>query len=269
MSNSVETLYTAKMGMTTIDVANSNLDGSGTLRTIITGAGSGTLVKTLIIKAQTDTSEGMIRIYSKKSGGTDLLLAEYNVVPTVKSGRDLSFFGVIPFNQTLASGEDLSVSSEKADTFNVIAEAFDISFSNNATFIGSSLEYMAQAGNGKISTANTSLTGSGTMTKIITAGSAGSGYSGCAINSLVIKAQQTTTPGMIRLFLQDDVPSTPVLFSEIIVPSASSGGCSRSFSYQAIGGGSLCLPPGYSLWASTEKGESFSVIADAMDWKYV
>lgn len=141
MANSVETVYTANTGLITISTANSNLDGGGTLETIITGSANGTLIKTLIIKAQTDTSHGMIRLFVQKSGGSNTLLREIPVPTVIKSDRDPSYMSVINLNYTLENSERLKASTENADTFNLIAEAFDISYSTGSEYIGSSLEW--------------------------------------------------------------------------------------------------------------------------------
>jgi hypothetical protein len=50
-----ETQYTANTGMVKISTANSNLDGSGTLGTVLTGASNGTLIKTVTVKATSNT----------------------------------------------------------------------------------------------------------------------------------------------------------------------------------------------------------------------
>lgn len=263
MANSVETLYEAKTGLVSISTANSNLDGSGTISTVLSGATNGTLVKTLIIKAQTDTSEGMIRLFAKKPAGTNTLIAEYYVPPITKSARDLSFYRVINLNYLLEFEEQLNVATQIANTFNVIAEAFDISYSASVNFIGSSLENTSNSGVTKVSVANGNLDGTGAVQNVITAAS-----SGTAIKSITIKAQQTTSPGMIRLFI-DDGSGTKYLFCEVIVPSVVQSASTPSFSYQVIGQGTLCLQSGFKIAAATQNGERFSIVAEGADWQYV
>ena len=59
-----ETQYVANTGMQTISTANSNLDGTGTLSSaILTGSANGTLIKTVTVKAQVTTTQGMVRLY--------------------------------------------------------------------------------------------------------------------------------------------------------------------------------------------------------------
>lgn len=266
MANSVETRYIARTGVVTISTANPNLDGTGSLGTIITGAGSGTLVKTLIIKAQTDTSQGMIRLFAKKaSGSAAVLLSEYDVLPIIKSERDLSFSNVIALNYKLESGEELKVSTEQGDTFNVFAEAFDLNYSSSTEFIGSSMEQLSNAGAIAISTANPNLNGTGTLVKLLTANV---DWQGCCVTSIIIAAQQTTDPGVVRFFIEDD-SSNIFLLSEVLIPSSVQGNSIKSFSYQVIGHGGLCLAPGYTIKVSTEKANSFGITGVGSDWKYV
>jgi hypothetical protein len=267
--NYAQTLYLANLGKATISTPNPNLGGSGSITTVITGASNGTLVKTLIIKAQTNTSQGMVRIFVKKSAGSNTLLTECYIPDVIKSSRDLSYYEVIPLNYILESGEDLKASTENGDTFNIIAEAFDISYNTNTAFLGSSLEYTANSGAGLINSANSNLNGSGSMTQILIAGTSASGFKGCAISSITIKAQVTTSPGMVRLFIQDAAATTPVLFCEVIIPAVVQSGTTQTFVYEVVGQGSLCIPPDYSIWASTEVGQDFSVVALGQDWKYV
>ncbi|MEK6616874.1 MAG: hypothetical protein AABZ32_12350 [Bacteroidota bacterium] len=61
-----ETQYTANTGMAVISTANGETDGSGTLGTVLTSpasGASGTLVKTVTIKAQGNTTHGMVRLF--------------------------------------------------------------------------------------------------------------------------------------------------------------------------------------------------------------
>lgn len=263
--NYLQPLLTANMGMATISTANDLLDGSGTITTVLTGNSNGTLVKSLIVKAQTNTADGMIRIFVKKSGGSALILLEYSVSAVSKSSRDRSFGKIIPINYTLEEGEELQVSTQVANTFNIIAEAFDLSYDSNVAFIGSSIEYTAIAGAGTVNTANANLDGSGSIRNIFTAGA----LLGCELNSIKVKAMESTTPGMIRLFLKDNVSASKFLFYEVEVPNNTQSGTDKSFEYEVIGAGSLVIPASYSIWATTEVSEAFSIVVAGRDWRYV
>lgn len=270
MANYAQPQYAVNMGMVTINTANSNLDGStGSYSTVITGAGNGTYVKTLIIKAQTNTSNGMIRVFAKRNGLPSNLLAEYRVLPITKSSRDITFQHVIPIGYTLQSGEELKVSTQIADTFNVIAEGFDISYANTAEFLASSMVLTANAGSATVSTANSNLDGStGSYTTVYTAGSLGTEV-GSVITSIIVKAQQTTSPGMVRLFIIDSSGMNPgFLFSEVEIPAVTQSATLQTFSCLALTG-ALCIPPGWSIIASTQVAETFSILIEGSDWNYV
>ncbi|MFN8331326.1 MAG: hypothetical protein U0T81_08930 [Saprospiraceae bacterium] len=58
-------------GFVTISTANSNLDGTGTTTLLLTAGNDGTLIKSLIIKAQTSTSQGMIRFFIKNASNSN------------------------------------------------------------------------------------------------------------------------------------------------------------------------------------------------------
>lgn len=265
-SNSTQPVYTANLGVTSINTANSRLDGGGTLSTLLVGAANGTYVKSLIIKAQTNTSQGMVRFFVQNSGGNNLV-QEINVPPVIRSGRDLSFGIIINLNYTLKAGETLKVSTEKNDTFNVFAEAFDLSYLVTPEYLGTSTEYTIAAGSNLVNTANTRLDGGGDIVQIITAGTAGSSL-GCAITSITIKALSSCSPGMIRLFIHNPSTGDYTLFWEVMVPSVTQSATIQSFGVQVLGG-SFCIPSDFSIGASTELEESFSLAADGFDWKNV
>ena len=74
-----ETKYTANTAMVTISTANPNLDGSGTLGTLLTGADNGTLVKTITVKAAGNTSGGMVRVFAS-NGANNRIIAEIDEI---------------------------------------------------------------------------------------------------------------------------------------------------------------------------------------------
>jgi len=261
MADSAECIFVANTGMAKISTSNTSRTGSGAMATIITGSSNGTLIKTIIVKAQTGSSQGMIRLFVTKAGGSATLLTEIHVPPSGKSGRDPSYTNVISLNYSLESGEQLSASTEVCDTFNVIAEAFDYSYSTSTTYIDSSVQYVSNSGVGVITTANTNLDGSGAMEQIFIASSDGS-----VINSIIIKAQAKTDGGMVRLFIQDAAATTPVLFWEVPIPLVELDGTSQSYMCQVILQGTLCISSGYSIWASTEVSNTFNIIVEGTNW---
>lgn len=102
-----------------------------------------------------------------------------------------------------------------------------------------------------LSVANTNRNGTGTIVSVFTAGASGS-----RIDDIYIVANATTTAGVIRLFISDGTNIR--LWQEILVsavtPSTTQAVWSASLLNQA-----LVIPSGYSLQASTNNAETFSV----------
>ena len=194
-----ETQYTANTGMQTISTANTNLDGTGTLSSaIVTGASNGTLIKTVTVKAQVTTTQGMVRLFVFDGSSTTKLITEIEIPATVKSATDPSCEIVVPLNYSLKSGWSLKASTEKGESFNVIAEGLNWAYYASSVRPESS-KYTANTGFQTVSTANANLDGTGTISAAIVTGAS----SGTQIKSVMIKAQVSTTAGMIRLFLYD------------------------------------------------------------------
>ena len=98
--------------------ANTNLDGSGTIVDIVTGAANGTRVDEVRSKFQVTTTAGMIRYYIKKSGGSYRLIHEEEVPAITKSATVRAYETVWPCNLLLASSDLLSVSTEIGNACN-------------------------------------------------------------------------------------------------------------------------------------------------------
>jgi hypothetical protein len=257
---SAETQYTANTGMVTISTANTNLNGSGTFSdVIITGASNGTLIKSISVKAQGSTTHGMVRIFIWPTGMESYrLLTEIEVPATTQSPTDPAFEITIPFNFELKSGHTLKASTEKGETFNVIIEAQDWSYYASSVR-SETTKYTVIDGIADVSDANPNLNGTGTLVTVLTS-------SGCNIQSITIKAIVSTTDGMIRLFLNDETNTK--LFREIPVRAITKSAIAKSFYHRIVFNDGFALKSRWSLKASTEKGESFKVIADALNWSY-
>jgi hypothetical protein len=261
-----ETQYTANTGMVTISTANSNLDGTGTLGTVLTAASNGTLVKTVTIKAQTNTTQGMIRLFVY-DGTNTRLVAEIEVPAVTKSSTDESFEKYLDLDLSLKSSHVLKASTQNAETFNVIAEGLDWAYYGSGVR-PESTNYTANTGLGLISTANSNLDGSGTLVTILTAGASGSGWKGCRVDSITIKGIVNTTHGMVRLFVEDSGGSNTKLLTEVEVPAVTKSSTARSFVHQINFNRGFEIQAGYKIRASTQNAESFTIMIDANDWKY-
>ncbi len=114
-----------------ISTANANRDGTGTIGSLITGVAEGTLINRILVKATVTTTAGMIRLYMSTDGGTTKRLwRELTVAAVTPSATVAAWEGEIDFNVmplVLRDGShQISVSTEKAETFNVSAIGGDL-----------------------------------------------------------------------------------------------------------------------------------------------
>lgn len=117
--------YTANTGVGIVSTANANLDGTGTLVTLLTPGIKGTIIKKIIIKATGNTTRGMIRFFKVESA-SNRLLTEIEIPAKVATSKDQSFTAVIEadfFIQGL-----LKASTENAESFIITVEGLDIAF---------------------------------------------------------------------------------------------------------------------------------------------
>jgi hypothetical protein len=255
-----ETQYTANTGNGIVSTANANLDGTGTLATILTAASEGTIIKSITIKAHVTTTQGMVRLFIT-GGGSTKLLAEIEVPAVIKSATAESFYLYMPTDYVLQSGDVLKASTENAEAMSVIAEGLDWAYYATPPR-PESTEYTANTGMVNIATANANLDGTGTLGTVLTAA-----LNGTIIQSINIKALVNTTAGMVRLFIYDGANTR--LLMEVPVMATTKSATAHSFSARVnfLGNG-FALQSGWLLKASTEKAESINVIAEALDWQY-
>jgi hypothetical protein len=263
-----ETQYTVNTGMVNISTANANLDGTGTLGTVLTAAANGTNVKSVTIKAKgSTTAQGMVRLFVY-DGVNTRLIGEVEIPVVTQSATDECFEKYLDLDLDLKAGYILKASTQIADNFNIFAEGLDWSYFT-AAVRPESTNYTANTGIGTVSIANANLDGTtGTVATILTAGSSAT-YKGCMIKSIVIKALGSpTTDGMIRLFIQNTGSTVTQLLTEVPTCIVTQSATARSFVHQIDFPGGFNLQAGYKLLATTEKANSFSILAEAMDFAY-
>lgn len=120
--------YTSNTGMGLISTANSNLDGTGTIVTIIIGASNGTYIETISVKALGNTTKGMVRLFLTDGSTFTDLVAEINVPAKIQSSVDQSFSSTIRVDFMLKSGWSIAASTEKGESFAIVAEGLDTAF---------------------------------------------------------------------------------------------------------------------------------------------
>lgn len=281
-----ETQYTANTGLVTISTANTNRDGTGTLGLALTATAgfSGTLLKTIYIKAQGSTSEGTVRLFINDGSTNYRLLSEIYIPAMTQASTSETFETSIDLDFKMKTGYKLYASTEVANTFNIIAEALDYTYYSTSVR-PESTNYTGNTGGasnsdtgktivGGGSSGNSSLTGSGTVDTDIwlalTAGGSGS-YKGCSIESLTIKALGNTSPGMIRVFVSNGSTgsSNVFLLTEVFVPAVTASATFQSFGHTIVFPNKLQIKAGYKIYVTCQNNsESYAVLTEAMDWAY-
>ncbi|MFL5752308.1 MAG: hypothetical protein ACJ76F_02790 [Bacteroidia bacterium] len=259
-----ETQYTASTGLVSISTANTALDGSGTMGTVLAGGANGTLIKTVRIKATVNTTAGMIRLFVY-DGTNNRLIKEIYVPPITKASINKAFEAIVDLNFNLDSRCSLKAATQNAENFNIMAEGLNWTY-YSAAVREDTTQYTANIGIGSVATANSNLDGTGTVATIYTAGSSGT-YKGSSIETITIKATVNNTPGMVRLYF-GDTGTTKKLFSEIVIPSITKTATDQAFEHTIVFEDNLDIQAGYKIIASTQNAENFNIIVEGKDWNY-
>lgn len=266
--------YIAKTGMVTISTANSNLDGTGALGTVITAASNGTLIKNVFIKAvdigSASTTQGMVRFFIDDTNAVRLL-QEIEIPSMGQSSNDQTFEITIPLDFMLEPGCILKASTQNAETFNVIAESLDVVYCRSSVRPGS-IKYTTRTRLGDIKIQNSNLDGSGTLETLVTAGRAASGWEGLAINSINLKVYTDGIEGMLRLYVQNASTgaANTFLFKEIrlnpATASATSPGNPKIIELDLP----ETLQADFKIVVSIESTDGVDAAAeiDSVDWTY-
>jgi hypothetical protein len=113
-------------GVVVASVANSSLNGNGTIADLYVAQAQGTngaFVKSIIIKALQSTNEGMIRLFVGDLPANYKLMKDIYIPATNQGGFNTSFKAVIDLNFCLKAGYYIGVSTQNAESFAVTAEA--------------------------------------------------------------------------------------------------------------------------------------------------
>lgn len=111
-----------ELGPVSIATANANLDGTGTIGTVYTAGADGAFVHRVWMKAIVTTTAGMLRFYIYD--GADYFLIHEEAIPAItKSATVAAWEGVWDCRLRLEASHSLRASTEKAETFKIVAEA--------------------------------------------------------------------------------------------------------------------------------------------------
>jgi len=119
---------TPRIGAAVISAANTNLDGTGTVVTILTAGTFGTRVHRIQIKAKVTTTAGMIRIFIH-DGSSYFLYKEIPVTAITPSGTVEAFEYTLDLQNEdaiiLPTTYSIRMSTHNAEAFNCFVEGGD------------------------------------------------------------------------------------------------------------------------------------------------
>lgn len=119
--------YAANTGMALLSTANSNLDGTGTIETILTAENNGTLIKSITIQARGTTTRGMVRFFLSDNSFFRII-DEVEIPACIQSATQECFYISYETNICLLAGYSLRASTEKSENFCVIAEGLNYTY---------------------------------------------------------------------------------------------------------------------------------------------
>jgi hypothetical protein len=117
-------------GLNTAHIANTLLDGTGSIATIFTAfaSGNGSHIKAITIKALQGTNEGMIRIFIGPDIDHFKLIKEICIPQTKQGGFDPSFKQVIDMDFNIATSLLIGASTHNAESFAITVEGASWSY---------------------------------------------------------------------------------------------------------------------------------------------
>ena len=115
-----------RLGIGQVSVANTNLDGTGTLADIFSAGSAGSLISRVEVRAAGNTTNGMIRLFVY-DGTNTRLWQEITITGTTPSATTQAASGNVTPSPSLPlkNGWTLKASTHNAETFNVFAYGFD------------------------------------------------------------------------------------------------------------------------------------------------
>jgi hypothetical protein len=267
-------LLTAVTGIGAIATANPLLTGAGATTVLYTAGQSGGRVKSVIIKATVPVTTGMVRLFIRQPVTlTTVLYKEIQIPITPQLANTPIPRPVLPMFETtlvgdldLEAGYILLATTQIANAFNVVVEAFDWDYpSPIPTDCCNFKQEIAVTGVGVANTANTFLNGSGNIATVFEAAAA-TGSNGTLVKNMTIKAQQSTSiNGMLRIFISPN-GVTWSLIREIEVPETQQSAFEPSWKH--VLSLNYNLAPEYFLGVSTELAEGFAITVEGASWSY-
>jgi hypothetical protein len=121
--------YTANTATVKINTANTNIDGTGTITTILTGASNGTLIKKITVQSIGNCTRGMVRLFIYNPFTlVYFLLDEIDIPAVIQSGTQEAFSITYDVDYSIQASLVLAASTHNAESFIVTAEGLDYAY---------------------------------------------------------------------------------------------------------------------------------------------
>lgn len=109
-----------------ISAANPGRDGTGTIVALFTAGAGGSRLDRITIKADGNTTAGMVRLFKKDGGGAWKLWREYQVTAIVPSASVATFSYLDDeIGEIMKAGLQIGASTHNAESFKVHANGGD------------------------------------------------------------------------------------------------------------------------------------------------
>ncbi len=268
-------LRTANTGIASINTANSQLDGSGTITTVFTAGQLGAIVKSVTVKAVGAVTTGIVRLFIQSPNpAASFLYKEVRIPITPVLSNTGTPTPVLPLFETvltsdlkLEAGYKIGASTQVGDAFNIIVEGLDWEYPVTLPNTCCNFKQVsAVTGRNIVNVANPNTDGSGAKMIVFTAPASGNS-NGSFIKNITIKALGSTSiNGMIRLFVSGNGGNDYFLMREISVPQTTQSAYEPSFKH--VIKLNYYLQANYIIAASTQNAESFALTVEAEEWNY-
>lgn len=120
--------YAAITGAGSLSTANTNLDGSGTIVTLLQASGNGTLIQNIYIKAAQTTTRGMIRFFIADGETFTRIIDEVDVPARVQYNTQDTWEITLETNWYLQAGMFFGASTEKGESFKITVDALEMTY---------------------------------------------------------------------------------------------------------------------------------------------
>lgn len=124
MATSPSFISTPIIASATLSASNTNINGSGTITTVATGAATGTRILEIVVQCAQTSSSALVNLFiTTDSGSTWRLFDQISVNPAIVSGTDKAFRSSVSYSNLVLRDSTYSIGATTtvAQNTNVIA----------------------------------------------------------------------------------------------------------------------------------------------------